>query len=185
MKTSVKFGFFFALLWIIIVLCAFLAGYSVDFFLISEILSLLLLVGGIFLGLFMTKKENGYEHVNALEDFKVAMQAGLVYTIIVTGFIYVYHNQIDPSIKQTFIDQKFTDLKAQYPDVASYEGLQAIDPKWETFSYDDFIENQEDQATSFIGPFFTSFFHLMVLFMFSIFYSFFVMIVVRKVILRH
>ncbi|MFT5821432.1 MAG: hypothetical protein ACI8ZM_002685 [Crocinitomix sp.] len=184
MKTSVKFGFFFALLWIIIVLCAFLTGYSVDFFLISEILSLLLLVGAIFLGLFMTKKESGYEPVNALQDFKVAMQSGLVYTILVTGFIYVYHNQIDPSIKQTFIDQKFTALKAQYPDVASFEALQAIDPKWETFSFDDFIENQEDQATSFIGPFFTSFFHLMVFFMFSLFYSFFVMIVVRKVILR-
>lgn len=184
MKTSVKFGIFFALLWIIIVLCAFLAGYSVDFFLISEILSLLLLVVGIFLGLFMTKKEKDYETVNALEDFKVAMQSGIVYTIIVTGFIYVYHNQIDPSVQQSFINQRIELLHSEYPDQASYEGLQAIDMKWETFSFDDFIENQEDQITSFIGPFFTSFFHLMVLFMFSLFYSFFVMLVIRKVILR-
>ena len=184
MKTSVKFGIFFALLWIIVVLCAFLTGYSVDFFLASEILSLLLLVVGIFLGLFLTKKENGYEKVNALEDFKVALQSGIVYTIIVTGFIYVYHNQIDPSVKQSFIDQRIEALHAEYPDQASYEVLQANDLKWETFSYDDFIENQEDQTTSFIGPFFTSFFHLMVLFMFSLFYSFFVMLVIRKVILR-
>jgi len=184
MKTSVKFGIFFALLWIIVLLCAFLAGYSVDFFLISEILLLLLLVVGIFLGLFMTKREKGYEKVNALEDFKVAMQSGIVYTIIVTGFIYVYHNQIDPSVKQSFIDQRIEALHSEYPDQASYEVLQANDPKWETFSFDDFIENQEDQTTSFIGPFFTSLFHLMVLFMFSLFYSFFVMIVIRKVILR-
>lgn len=184
MKTSVKYGIFFSLLWIIVVLCAFLTGHSVDFFLISEILSLLLLVGAIFLGLFMTKKEKGYEKVNALEDFKVAMQSGIVYTIIVTGFIYVYHNQIDTSVKQTFIDQRIEALHAEYPDEASFQGLQLDDPKWESFSYDDFIENQEDQATSFIGPFFTSFFHLMVLFMFSLFYSFFVMLVIRKVILR-
>lgn len=184
MKTSVKFGFFFALLWIISVLCAFLAGYSVDFFLISEILGLLFLVIAIFLGLFMTKKENKYEHVNALEDFKVAMQAGIVYTIIATGFTYVYHNQIDPSIKESFINQRNEALHLEYPDEASYIELQEADPKWATFSFDDFIENQEDQTSSFIGPFFTSFFHLMVLFMFSIFYSFFVMIVIRKVILR-
>jgi hypothetical protein len=184
MKTSVKFGFFFALLWIISVLCAFLAGYSVDFFLISEILSLLFLVTAIFLGLFMTKKENGYEHVNALEDFKVALQSGLVYTIIVTGFIYVYHNQIDPSIKDTFVEQRTQMLYEEYPDEASYLELQAKDPKWETFSFDDFIENQEDQASSFIGPFFTALFHILILFMFSLFYSFFVMIVIRKVILK-
>jgi hypothetical protein len=185
MKTSVKAGVLFALIWIIVVLVAFLAGYSVDFFLLSELFSLLLLLGGIFTGLFLTKKENGYEKVNALEDFKVAMQAGLIYTIIVTGFVYVYHNQIDPSVKQNFIDLRLEALHDQYPDEASYKELQANDIKWKTFSYDDFIENQEDQTTSFIGPFFTSFFHLMVLFMFSLFYSFFVTLVLRKIILRH
>jgi len=186
MKTSVKAGILFSLIWIIIVLVAFLAGYSVDFFLISELLSLLLLVGAIFVGLFLTKKENGYEKVNALEDFKVAMQSGIVYTIIVTGFVYVYHNQIDPSIKESFINQRITALHEEYPDEVTYqENLQSKDLKWQDFSYDDFIENQEDQTRSFIGPFFTSFFHLMVLFMFSLFYSFFVMLVLRKVILRH
>lgn len=184
MKTSVKAGILFSLIWIISVLTAFLAGYSVDFFLISELLGLFLLLGAIFAGLFLTKKENDYEKVNALEDFKVAMQSGLVYTIIITGFVYVYHNQIDPSIKENFIDQRIAALHEEYPDEASYKVLQANDQKWETFSYDDFIENQEDQTESFTGSFFTSFFHLMVFFMFSIFYSFFVVIVLRKVILR-
>lgn len=57
MKTTVKAGLIFSLIWIISVLIAFLLGYSVDFFLISELLSLLLLVGAIFSGLFFTKKE--------------------------------------------------------------------------------------------------------------------------------
>lgn len=184
MKTSVKAGIFFALIWIIIVLSAFLAGFSVDFFLISELLSLLLLLGAIFTGLFLSKKENGYEKVNALDDFKVAMQSGIIYTIIITGFVYLYHNQIDTSVKESFINQRIEMLHAEYPDLASYEALQAKDPKWAEKSFDDFIENQEDQTKSFIGPFFTSFFHLMVLFMFSLFYSFFVTIVLRKVILR-
>lgn len=185
MKTSVKAGILFSLIWIIVVLVAFLAGYSVDFFLISELLSLLLLVGAIFVGLFLTKKENGYEKVNALEDFKVAMQAGIVYTIIVTGFVYLYHSQIDLTIKENFIEQRISDLHEEYPDQASYAKLQEQDIKWQDFSYDDFIENQEDQTRTFTGSFFTSFFHLMVLFMFSLFYSFFVMLVLRKVILRH
>lgn len=185
MKTSVKAGLFFVLIWIIAVLAAFLVGYSVEFFLISELLSLLLLLGAIFTGLYLTKKENGYERVPAIEDFKVAMQSGLVYAILATGFVYVYHNQIDPSVKTSFQDQRIAQLHEQYPDEASFVALQEETDTWNGKSFDDFIENQEHQAKSFIGPFFTSFFHLLIYFMFSLFYSFFVMIVLRKVILRH
>lgn len=185
MKTTVKAGIFFSLIWIIVVLAAFLAGYSVDFFLISELFSLLLLLGAIFTGLFLTKKENGYEKVNALDDFKLAMQSGLVYTILITGFVYVYHSYIDTSVKDQFVEQRIEQLHKMYPDEASYIELQKNDIKWKDKSFDDFIENQEDQTRSFIGSFFTSLVHLMVLFMFSLFYSFFVMIVIRKVILRH
>ena len=184
MKTSVKAGVLFALIWIIIVLIAFLAGKSIDFFLISELLSLLFLLGAIFAGLFLSKKESGYKKVNALEDFKIAMQSGIMYTIIITGFVYVYHNKIDPSIKESFTKQRIEMLHEQFPDEASFIELQSKTDTWEDKSYDDFIENQEDQANSFIGPFFTSIFHLMVLFMFSLFFSFFVMIILRKVILR-
>lgn len=185
MKTTVKAGLIFSLIWIISVLIAFLLGYSVDFFLISELLSLLLLVGAIFSGLFFTKKEKNYEKSNALEDFKVALQAGMVYTIMITAFVYVYHKHIDPALTQSFIDQRIEALHAQYPDEASFKKLQEQDMKWETFSRDDFIENQEDQISSFIGSFFTTLVHLMALFIFSLFYSFFVMLVIRKVILRN
>jgi hypothetical protein len=184
MKTSVKAGVFFSLIWIIIVLVAFLTGHSIDFFLIGELLSLLLLLGAIFGGLFLTKKVKNYEVANALEDFKVAMQSGLVYTLIVTGFVYLYHNQIDTSIKESFIAQRVEALHEEFPDEASFISYQEIDPKWQRSTYNDFIENIEDQANTFIGPFFTSFFHLMVFFMFSLFYSFFVTLVIRKVILR-
>lgn len=184
MRTSVKAGILFALIWIICVLGVFLLGYSVDMFLIMELFALLTLLGAIFAGLFLTKKESGYEKVPALEDFKVALQSGIVYTVLVTGFIYVYHEQIDPSIKEGFTNQRIQMLHDEYPDKASYEKLQEVDNKWQEKSYDDFIENQEDQIRSFVGSFFTSLFHLMVLFMFSLFYSFFVMIVLRKVVLR-
>ncbi len=185
MRTSVKAGVVFSLIWIIAVLTAFLAGYSVDLFIILELFSLFTLLGAIFTGLFLTKKENGYEKVNALEDFKVAMQSGLIYTIIITAFVYIYHNNIDPSVKETFTQERIAKLHEQYPTKETYLELQANDPKWETFSYDDFIENQEDQIATFVGSFFTTLVHLMVHFMFSLFYSFFVMIVLRKVILRN
>lgn len=184
MKTSIKAGLFFSLIWVIIVLIIFLMDRSIDLFLTVELLSLLTLLGAIFTGLFLTKKENNYEVNPALDDFKIAMQSGLIYTILVSGFIYVYHNKIDPSIQESFVQQRIESIKEFHPDEASFKELQKTDPTWKTFSYDDYIENQVDQTRAFIGPFFTSLFHLMIFFMFSLFYSFFVTIVLRKVILR-
>lgn len=185
MKTSVKSGIIFALLWIIIVLAAYLMGKSVQFFIPSELLNILLLLAAIFSGLFLTKKENNYEKVNAIEDFKIAMQSGIVYTIMITGFVYLYHSQIDLTIKDSLIEERIAALHEVYPNEAAYKELQAVDDKWKEKSFDDFIENEIIQTRTFIGSFYTTFFHLMILFMFSLFYSFFVSLIIRKIILRH
>lgn len=185
MKTSVKAGLLFGIIWIILVLIAYLLGYSVDFFIVSELINLFLLLGAIFTGLYLTKKENNYETVNAIEDFKIAMQSGIVYTMLITGFVYLYHSQIDESIKESITKDRIAAIHEKIPNEEVYiKDIQAVDDKWTNKSFDDFIENQEDQTRTFVGEFFTSFFHLMILFMFSIFYSFFVTIVIRKIILR-
>lgn len=184
MKTSVKAGIFFSLIWIIAVLVTYLSGASVNLFLPLELFSLFTLLGAIFAGVFLTKKENGYPKVPALDDFKIAMQAGLIYTIIISGFVYLYHTHIDPSVKESFAAQRIEKLHQEYPNEENYLELQKNDSKWADFSYDDFMENQEDQIRTFIGSFFTTLVHLMVHFMFSLFYSFFVILVVRKIILK-
>ncbi|WP_027421146.1 DUF4199 domain-containing protein [Crocinitomix catalasitica] len=184
MKTSIKAALIFALIWIITVMSIYLLGYSVDLFRPVELFGLFTLLGAVFTGLFLTKKEQGYDERPALDDFKVGMQSGLLYTIIITSFIYVYHETIDPSIRESMIQDRIMAINEQVPDNATYQKMQELDPTWKDKSFDDYIENQEIQTRSFISAKFTALIHLFVLFMFSLFYSFFVTIVIRKVILR-
>jgi ABC-type multidrug transport system fused ATPase/permease subunit len=184
MKITIKAALVFALIWIIAVLSIYLMGYSIDLFLPVELFGLFTLLGAIFTGLFLTKKEQGYDDRPALDDFKTAMQSGLLYTVIITVFIYFYHESIDPSIRENFAEERIAAIHTMYPDQEAYAVLQSNDPTWREKSFDDFIENQEIQAKSFLSPKFTSLIHLFLLFMFSLFYSFFVMLVIRKVILR-
>jgi len=184
MKTSVKVAFGISLVWIIVTLVIYLAGYSSEAFVFGIMINLFCLLISIALGLFFTKKENNYGESFFLEDFKISLQGGIVYTLIISGFIYVYHEYIDSSIKDALVENRIEALHKVYPDEASYKKLQEADAKWKDKSFDDFIENQEDQTRGIISSFSVFVFHLMGLFIFSMFFAFFATIIMRKVILR-
>jgi len=184
MKTSVKVAFGISLVWIIVTLILFLAGFSKQAFVIGIMINLFCLLVSISLALFYTKREKNYDESFFLDDFKIALQGGIVYTLIISGFIYVYHEYIDSSIKDALVQDRVTALHEAYPDEAAYLKLQAVDAKWKDKSFDDFIENQEDQTKGIISSFSVFVFHLMGLFIFAMFFSFFATIIMRKIILR-
>jgi hypothetical protein len=183
-KTSVKIGLFFALIWIIISLVLYLSGISRDAFKVGILLNIFLLMSSIAVGLFLSKKEKKFEKGTFLDDFKTAMQSGIIYALIISGFTYLYHSQIDVSIRQDLIDAQIEALHRNVPDSETFIELKDNDPTWRDKSYDDYIELMEDQAHSMISP--TSVFiaHLMGLTFFTFFFSFFITLIIRKVVLR-
>ena len=184
MKTSVKTGLFFALIWIIMNMIFYLAGISGKAFNVGVFVNIFLLMTSISVGLFMTKKDKKFEKGIFLDDFKTAMQGGIIYTILIAGFIYLYHAKIDTSIREDLISLRLEAIHNSVPDSETYEKMQADDPTWKDKSYDDYIELMEDQARSMISP--TSVFiaHLMGLTFFTFLFSFFVTLILRKVVLR-
>lgn len=185
MKTSVKFGFFFALIWIIITMILFYAGVSKETFNIGILINVFLLLCAISIGLYMTKREHKFEKGIFIEDFKFAAQSGIVYAISIAAFVFLYHSKIDTSIREALISGQVEAIHKQVPNSDVYEDLKKEDPTWKDKSYDDYVENMEDQARSMISP--TSVFvaHLMGLTFFALFFSFFVTFVMRNVILRN
>ena len=185
MKTSVKIGFFFALIWIIITMILFYAGVSKETFNIGVLINVFLLLSAIATGLFLTKKEHKYEKGIFIEDFKFAAQSGIIYAISIAAFVFLYHSKIDPSIREALINGQIEAIHKQVPNSDVYEEMKQDDPTWKDKSYDDYVENMEDQARSMISP--TSVFvaHLMGLTFFALFFSFFVTVVMRYVILRN
>lgn len=184
MKTSVKFGIFLSLVWISIILIAYLSGFSSEFFAIGILMNIFCLLAAISAGLFMTRKEKNFEHSIFLDDFKSSLQAGLVYTIFVSGFIYLYHQKIDTSIRENLISQRISLLHETYPNQESFKKLQESDAKWADKNFDMYIEEQEDMTKDIYSSFSVFIFHMMGLFIFSMFFSFFSTIIIRKVVLR-
>lgn len=162
----------------------YLAGISGKAFNVGVFINIFLLMTSISVGLFMTKKDKKFEKGIFLDDFKTAMQGGIIYTILIAGFIYLYHAKIDTSIREDLISLRLEAIHNSVPDNETYEKMQADDPTWKDKSYDDYIELMEDQARSMISP--TSVFiaHLMGLTFFTFLFSFFVTLILRKIVLR-
>jgi Protein of unknown function (DUF4199) len=184
MKTSVKFGIAFALVWMIINMIVYYSGGSIGFFKLGIMINVFLLMTGIAVGLYMSKKDEGFAEGHFLADFKAAMQTGIIYTILVAGFAYLYHEKIDPSIRNTMIAERTADLHKKFPDDTNFLALQDTDPTWAGKSFDDFIENKEDNFESIFSSSSVFIAHLMGLTFFSGFYSFFVTLIFRKIVMR-
>lgn len=184
MKTSVKYGLFFGLIWIILDMIIFYAGIAKEAFLPMILINLFFLMCAISVGLYLTKKERNWETGIFADDFKTAMQGGIIYAIVIAAFIYLYHAQIDTSIRDQLIDARIEALHKAVPNEQAFYEMQQEDPTWKGKSYDDYIENQEDQIAGVISP--TSIFvmHLMGLSMLAFLYSFGASIILRKVVLK-
>lgn len=184
MKTSVKVALGVSLIWIIISLTMFLLGYSREFFTMGILLNIFLLMAAISYGYYLTKKEKDFAKTIFLDDFKIAMQSGLMYTIVVSGFTYLYHETIDTSIKDALVESRIELLHETYPDEAAFQKLQETEVQWKDKNYDVYIEEQEDYIRGIISSFSVFIFHLMGLFIFAMFFSIFGTVIIRMVILR-
>lgn len=184
MKRTIKVGLSVGLIWIIFTMIMFYTGNGAATFKAGIFINVFCLLCAIAAGLYLHKKESGFEKATFPSDFKAAMQSGVIYAILVAGFIYLYHEKIDPSIREGI---KGTWIEANENFVQNeedYAQLQEDDPTWEDKTYDDYMENQEDQLDSIFSSSSIFIFHLAGLFFFSIFYSFFAVVILRKVVMR-
>jgi hypothetical protein len=184
MKTSVKAGFLFSLTWIIINMIVYLAGFSIPFFRAGIMLNFFLLMACISVGVYITKKDKSYSKGFFLDDFKTALQCAIIYALMVSAFSYLYHEFIDVSIKKSMIDARVADLHEKIPNLETFEEYQAKDITWKNKSFDDFIENKEDEYKTVFSSFSVFVGHLMGLTFMGGLFAFFVTMIMRKVVLR-
>ncbi len=135
MKPTVKFGLIFAAIWIgfKLVLFSTLTGpdrYNLQPAILTNILCLLL---AITLGLYFHKRK-ATEQSNALGDIKSAMGAGMVYTIIVTFFLYFYYSKIDPEYNQHQRSEAAMQVDKMLQDPEEFKKLKASNADFEVMS---------------------------------------------------
>ncbi len=184
MKPPIKVALVCTAISIGIALTFFYTGNSEAGYNSSSFINLFLLLTSIAVGMFIHKQSENFAEKTFLDDIKIAMQGGIVFTVFVAGFIYIYHSKIDTSIIDGKVDALMEISNQNVPDEATYFELQQEDITWSDKTFMDYRENQEDQIRSMVSATAYALVHVVVGMLLTLFFSIFATIILRKVVLR-
>ena len=176
MKPSVKVALVCSLISIGITLVFFYSGKSDVWFAKGALVNLFLLISAIGVGVFLYKKSEGFSEKGFVDDLKMAMQGGIVFTIMVSGFTYFYYSKIEVNLLEDFRQEKLAEKKALIPNEAAYLEMQKTNPNYKDKTYMDFMENEEDKGSFSMNAKIITLFHSILGMLFSVVFSIFVTI---------
>tara|TARA_B110000046_G_C12936897_1_gene373983 strand:- start:411 stop:953 length:543 start_codon:yes stop_codon:yes gene_type:complete len=178
MKTSIKIGVGFALLWIILKLSAF----SFEVFLTDlkpfVFANMLFVTLAISLALYAKKRFE--TESNLLEDIKTAMIPGVLYAIIVSSFIYFYYQSIYPE----FNSSKISAIELKMNNEAAVADFRKSNPAMENLSSDEIREQVMDSMNNYYSAQFTMTVSLLGLLLYTTLNSLVISLIFRRVIFR-
>jgi len=184
MKPSIKIALVSVAISIALALIFFYFKQNLLWYKLSSFIHIFLLLSSIAVGLFLTKKEEGFKQQHFLDDIKIAMQGGIIYIILMGFFTFYYHSSIDTSIVDTKREEWMTSIEDNVPNEAAYIELQKQDPTWKGKSYLDYIENQQDSVYTFISAKSIAIASVVAGLFLTLFFSIFSVIILRKAVLR-
>ncbi|MEJ6588943.1 MAG: DUF4199 domain-containing protein [Crocinitomicaceae bacterium] len=179
MKTPIKIGVGFALLWIILKLSAF----SFNVFLTDlkpfVFANMLFVTLAISIALYAKKRQQPGS--NLLEDVKTAMIPGVLYAVIVSSFIYFYYQSIYPE----FNSSKITEIELRMNDEVAVADFRKSNPGMENSSSDEIREKVMDSMNNYYSAQFTMTVSLLGLLLYATLNSLVLSLIFRRVIFRN
>ncbi len=184
MKVTIKTALICAAVWIGFKLLGYQLGWNTpdytSLFVLTNILGLLVAVS---VGLYLQKRK-GVEDDSMLTDIKNGMTSGVIYALVVCGFLYLYYEKIDPEYNQKMIAEREMYFKTIVDDPAQLKELKASNKELEVMTKDEILEEfRKTPQMLFSGTFMMTFGMLSMLVL-STLYSILVSIIYRKVLFR-
>lgn len=180
MKVSVKAGLVLASLWIIFKMIVFYMGESEAGFKVGIFLNILFVLLAAAIGLYFTKIKSPPSFF--LQDVKVCLRGSIVYTVIISAFVYMYYEKIDPFVMQNRIDEKVAYAEMQASE--NFKEIKAQTPGLKKDNPEQYVEKVRKDSELLHSGFVQSTFSLIALMLASIIYAFLVTFVMRKIIFR-
>ena len=184
MKITVKTGLIAAAAWIFIKLLTFYTGiiqYNVVPLVMLNILGVLLAVA---IGLFLHKRQEGADS-NLLSDIKNGLSAGVPYVLVVSIFLYVYYDKIDPDFNTHQIAEFQAGLEKELEDPVQFQKIKDSNPEFEVKTKEEIFESIMQGPRSFYRPGSTMAISMLALLLLATLNSIFVSIVYRRLIFRN
>lgn len=180
-QTGLRFALICAAIWMLIKYLIFISGRAIELFDLSVMANNFMLLLTVSLAIFMTKRKNGFSEAKKLDDVKVGIKAGMIYTILVVVFSYYYNTNLDSSVLDARVAQRMEQLDLA---LSTDEGMKLYREKNTqaiTLSKDQIAQKERQATLNFLNPRVSALLLLMFFTLLSIFYSAFITIVIRKI----
>tara|TARA_B100001287_G_C22628054_1_gene503597 strand:+ start:134 stop:703 length:570 start_codon:yes stop_codon:yes gene_type:complete len=179
MKKSLNIGVGFAVIWIILKLVAF----NFQLFLIDLkpfiFANMLFVTLAICVALYLKKRTKTSS--NLLDDIKTGMATSMIYTVIISGFIFFYYQSIYPE----FNTSKISEMEILLKDESKIKELRKSKPDMENRSSDEIRSQVLGSVSQYYSAKFTMIISLLGLLIYSTLNSLLISIIFRKVIFKH
>lgn len=184
MKVTIKTALICAIVWIVFKLLGYQLGWNIpDYTSLFVMANILCLLASVSIGLYLQKRK-GEEDDNMLTDIKNGMTAGVIYSLVVAGFLYFYYEKIDPEYNQKMIAEREMYFKTVVDDPIKLKEIKASNQTLEVMTKEEIIEEfRKTPQMLFSGSFMMTFGVLSML-MLSTLYSILVTVIYRKVLFR-
>ena len=181
MKTPIITGLIAALVWIAIKW----GGYAFGFFSNGAVqpyvfTNMFLLTASVSIGLYLIKK-NAKQKSNLLLDIKTGMTAAMPYTVIVSGFIFIFYTYINPEFNQKQLERTRISLQ----DKKVLTSLRNSNPTLENKTDQELLKEGMKQTRQIISPQFTMLVSLLGLLVYGTMNSLVISLIYRSLIFRN
>ena len=179
MKLPLKVGLIASLLFVVIKLICFKFEwllYDINPFVF---INLFIITAAITISLYQIKRYE--EDGNFLNDIKNGMTAGVPYALIVSIFLFIYYNSINPDFTQSKIDY----MEHQLNDPDNIKSLRNTNEDLSNKSDEEIKRVMMDRTKDMYSPNFTMVITLLGLTIYSALNSIMISIILRKIVFRN
>ena len=179
MKKAINIGIGFAVIWIILKLIAFNFQIFLTYLKPFIFANMLFVTLGICVSLYLKKKAG--EASNLLGDVKTGMTSSIIYTVLVSAFIYFYYQSIYPE----FNSSKISEMELLLTDESKVAELRVSNPDMENSSSDEIRNKVMTSISQYYSAQFTMTISLLGLLVYSTLNSLLISLIFRKIIFKH
>ena len=180
-KFAVQYGLACAVLWIILKMAVFFAGNAIDWFDFTVMANNFFLLTAVSLSIFMYKKHQKFQEVPRLEDIKMGIFGGMIYTVAIVFFSYFYNAKIDDSVLEDRIEQRVSQIAKAIDSEEDFATYKKVNSEAAGYSRVQILERERESTRSFLNPRVSALLLMMFFTLLTIFYAFFITVVIRKI----
>jgi hypothetical protein len=178
---GLRYGLLCAALWVLLKMIVFLSGRSIDWFDFTVMANNFLLLSAVALSIFFYKRSENFKSVPQLEDIKAGIFGGMIYTVAIVLFSFIYNSKIDESVLRNKIDQRIEQIAKAIETEEGYLEYKKINSDAAKYTREEIIERERNSTAFFINPKVSALLLLLFFTLLTLFYALFVTLTIRKI----